>query len=98
MISKNLKVGDIFEDGGRKYKVTKVVENGYESEAFYGEPEAAPEVKPESEPESEPKSEPESELKAEPEAAPEVKPGSEPEAAPEVTEAPKEEAPKRKKR
>ena len=82
MISKNLKVGDIFEDGGRKYKVTKVVENGYESEAFYGEPEAALEVKPESEPESESKSEPE----------------SEPEAAPEVTEAPKKEAPKRKKR
>lgn len=34
MVKKGLKVGDTFEDGGRIYKVTKVLENGfYESTA-----------------------------------------------------------------
>ena len=32
MIPKGLKVGDTFEDGGNTYRVTKIVDVGYESQ------------------------------------------------------------------
>lgn len=37
MIPKNLKVGDLFEDGGVMHKVTKIVPEGYESEVVNGD-------------------------------------------------------------
>ena len=93
MIPQNLKVGDTFEDDGRKYEVTKVIgdaKNGmYESKLFVGK---KPETKPvkeeveetpteEEKPVDEPKTEPVEEVKE----TEEVK-----------EEAPKKAAPKRK--
>lgn len=45
MIGTNMKVGDTFEDGGRKFKVLKVNENGTYISEFIGDKVTKPDVK-----------------------------------------------------
>lgn len=52
MIATNLKIGDVFTDGGRKYKVDGVCELGYISHAIDSTTETKVEVKVETKPES----------------------------------------------